>query len=287
MVHNCAVLNGAISRLQRKYCGEDGKDLEQVSAVFKQLEQVIRDTATKQGVKLGRQHVPSVPIHASVSASLAPAKAVESSTTVHASAEEIIKPADAHISAATATTTIVSEASTTAPVPVHPDVLKMRDALAALRSKAASTNVALRSILILDKLFSSSDSKTAVEQALVDDGGVTILLAALVIHMECKEVVAGICQMLAYLVDDRPVDAHVISEAGGVSTLLACMKKYKDSLSIATHVCWVLFGIADTVPGGVKMIGEEGKEAVAQAIKLHAGNTTLLDAAQMVMKLLK
>lgn len=125
----------------------------------------------------------------------------------------------------------------------------------------------VRQVLIAIQAVAGNDD---VKDAVVDSGGVQLIVIAMNRHMNNSSVCEQGCACLSVLALRKPDNCKVIMENGGALAAVQAMKIHKDAVNVQKQACMVMRNLVGRMNELSKPILEMGAEAlIAEALKTH------------------
>nr|XP_040026277.1 armadillo repeat-containing protein 6 [Gasterosteus aculeatus aculeatus] len=125
----------------------------------------------------------------------------------------------------------------------------------------------VRQVLSAIRAVSGNDD---VKDAVVNSGGVQLIVIAMNRHMNNPAVCEHGCACLSVLALRKPENCKVIMENGGALAAVQAMKTHTDSVNVQKQACMVMRNLVSRMSNLSQPILEMGAEAlIAQALKTH------------------
>ncbi|XP_026169962.1 armadillo repeat-containing protein 6 [Mastacembelus armatus] len=125
----------------------------------------------------------------------------------------------------------------------------------------------VRQILSAIRAIAGNDD---VKDAVVNAGGVQLIVISMNRHMSNSAVCEQGCACLSVLALRKPNNCKVIMETGGALAALQAMKAHPDAVNVQKQACMLLRNLVSRMHNYTQPILEMGAEAlIAQALKTH------------------
>ncbi|XP_037314104.2 armadillo repeat-containing protein 6 [Pungitius pungitius] len=125
----------------------------------------------------------------------------------------------------------------------------------------------VRQVLCAIRAVSGNDD---VKDAVVNSGGVQLIVIAMNRHMNNPAVCEHGCACLSVLALRKPENCKVIMENGGALAAVEAMKTHTDAVNVQKQACMVMRNLVSRMSNLSQPILEMGAEAlIAQALKTH------------------
>ncbi|KAM8851159.1 armadillo repeat-containing protein 6 [Spinachia spinachia] len=125
----------------------------------------------------------------------------------------------------------------------------------------------VRQVLSAIRAVSGNDD---VKDAVVNSGGVQLIVIAMNRHMNNPAVCEHGCACLSVLALRKPENCKVIMENGGALAAVEAMKTHTDAVNVQKQACMVMRNLVSRMSNLSQPILEMGAEAlIAQALKTH------------------
>ncbi|TWW72626.1 armadillo repeat-containing protein 6 [Takifugu flavidus] len=125
----------------------------------------------------------------------------------------------------------------------------------------------VRQILSAIRAVAGNDD---VKDAVVNAGGVPLIVIAMNRHTTSSLVCEQGCACLSVLALRKPDNCSVIMENGGAFAAIQSMKTHADAVNVQKQACMLLRNLVSHMPNYIQPILEMGAEAlIAEAVKTH------------------